>query len=113
MIDKLASLSEGAPTEEYATFADRHEEIAKRMKEHLVDTFPEKKWEEAARDKLSCATVTKAAEDVLKTLGLSKEASMEQVEKLGKLVCLCGHHDFRDPLNFTSLVYHSHTETLI
>ncbi|CAA7263608.1 unnamed protein product [Cyclocybe aegerita] len=59
--------------------------------EHLVDGFPTRRWEETAREMGSCATVTKAAEDVLKALGLSKEASMDQI-------------------SFTSLVYHVHTE---
>ena len=48
--------------------------------------------------------VYSAASDVLKALGLAAECTNTELAALGKFVCGCDHHLFRERLTFESLV---------
>jgi len=47
---------------------------------------------------------SKLPHNILTALGLPKNCSQGEVEKLGKLVCRCGHLNYLEPMEFSRLV---------
>ncbi|KAF8956402.1 hypothetical protein BDZ97DRAFT_1925501 [Flammula alnicola] len=75
---------------------------------HLADVYPDRRWSSLypciQRDVYIAAGV------ILETLGLEKNATKDEVNVLGKFVCVCHHHMFSGPLPFEQLVLHVYNE---